>query len=425
MMSEMSFGECIVEKNITDVQREFLKILKSFMYDEEYHLPEGFTGLPELIELSRIHNVNAVVYEQIRQDVLWQEKKMQSLQEQVKRASIYMVMFQVQRTDSFLEVYRRLCEGGIRPLVVKGLICRNLYSKPDYRISGDEDMLIRREDFEACDRILRENGFQREELEEGTIPYEVAYLHPKARTYIEVHCSLFPENSGAYSFLNDEFSHVFERCICEEIQGTSVWTLSPTEHMFYLICHSFKHFLHSGFGIRQVCDMVMMAEHYAGQINWEKIGRKLKRLNMAAFWAGLAEIGRCYLGFDWEKAQYSVKLQKADVGAEELLMDLLHSGVYGDSSLERRHSSNVTLAAAKTGKKSTVAALKESIFPPMSYMKRKYDWVQAHSWLLPVAWGVRMFSYFMHSDRDKSEGLSGLEIGMERVELLRKYKIIR
>lgn len=410
---------------MTQVEREFLKILESFMHDKEYHFPENFTALEEMKQLSGIHNVVAMVYEQIRGEEIWKKADFQTLEMQFRKTSIYKVMTQVQRTETFLRVYKHLCEEGICPLVVKGIICRNFYTKPDYRVSGDEDMLICKADFEMCDKILRQEGFTRSEFDTEHMPYEIPYMHRKTGTYIELHFSLFSEEVGAYGYLNKEFQYVFENCICEKIQGIEIFTLNPTEHMFYLICHSFKHFLHSGFGIRQVCDMVMMAERYGKRIDWKKINIRLSELNMTYFWSGLSEIGRKYLGFDWKRAGYNRKFQKEDIELEDLIQDILKGGIYGDSSMERKHSSNMTLAAVTTGKKSTIISLKESLFPSGEYMKQKYSWLEKSLFLLPVAWGMRICTYLLKKEHRGQEEVSGLEIGMERVELLKKYKIIK
>ena len=47
---------------------------------------------------------------------------------------------QIRKTEEFLELYRHLSEQGLEPIVVKGIVCRNLYPNPDSRISGDEDL---------------------------------------------------------------------------------------------------------------------------------------------------------------------------------------------------------------------------------------------------------------------------------------------
>jgi hypothetical protein len=246
---------------------------------------------------------------------------------------------------------------------------------------------------------------------------------------IELHFDLFEPGVGYFGSMNDEFSHVFSDCICQNIKGVDVWSLSATDHLFYLICHAFKHFIHGGFGIRQICDMVMMAERFGDAIDWERIKETLIRFRMDSFWAGLAEIGRVYLGFDWEKASYAVGLQEAYVGMEDLLEDLLDSGIYGSRSIERKHSANITLAAAERGRKGTAASLKGSLFPKLSYMKKKYPWVDRFPILLPIGYCVRVVEYLGDRKRYRSQSSerqakSGLKIGMERVELLRKYRII-
>ena len=394
------------------------------MHGKTYHLPEAFTQIEELYQMAGIHKMTAAVYEQIRGEALLQQPEYTNLARSFKGYTMREVMMQMQRADGFLRIYEKMCAQGVRPLVVKGIICRNLYEKSDYRVSGDEDILVRKEDFSVCDAILAAGGFQREELDTEHLPQEIPYINPQNGVYIEMHFDLFAEESGAYGHLNKEFADAYATCIAEDIQGRTVWTLHPTLHLFYLICHSLKHFLHGGFGIRQVCDMVMMAEHYGEQIDWDYIYGRLQELRMEIFWNGLVEIGREYLGFSYEKAHYPASLQKMHVNCDHLLLDLLDSGIYGDSTAERKHSSNITLAAAESGKKDTVASMKASLFPGKDYMKRGYPWLERYPWLLPVAWGMRIVGYLKNKRKNSKEEPSGVEIGMNRVELLREYDII-
>ena len=417
-------GERIEKIELTSLQEEFLKILESFMHGKTYHLPEAFVQIEELYQMAGIHKMTAAVYEQIRGEELLRKPEYTGLAGAFKNYTMREVMMQMQRADGFLRIYEKMCAQGVRPLVVKGIICRNLYEKSDYRVSGDEDILVRKEDFSVCDAILAAGGFQREELDTEHLPQEIPYINPQNGVYIEMQFDLFAEESGAYGHLNKEFADAYATCIAEDIQGRTVWTLHPTLHLFYLICHSLKHFLHGGFGIRQVCDMVMMAEHYGEQIDWDYIYGRLQELRMEIFWNGLVEIGREYLGFSYEKAHYPASLQKMHVNCDHLLLDLLDSGIYGDSTAERKHSSNITLAAAESGKKDTVASMKASLFPGKDYMKRGYPWLERYPWLLPVAWGMRIVGYLKNKRKNSKEEPSGVEIGMNRVELLREYDII-
>lgn len=276
--------------------------------------------LEELKQLSEFHKLSASVYETIRTPVASLNIKDEKFLQLWKKNAVFEVMSQVQRTDGFLSIYREFIDIGMKPLVVKGIICRNLYEKSDYRPSSDEDMLVKIEEFETYDEIFLKNGFRREVVDSENLPYEISYFNPMNRVYVEMHFSLFPEESKAYGELNREFENIYKSSISENILGTEIYTLNPTQHMLYLICHSFKHFLHGGFGIRQVCDMVLMAEYYKEQIDWKKIETSLKRRKMDGFWDGIIRIASKYLGFKMET------IQKEKMDDSDLLIDILKGG---------------------------------------------------------------------------------------------------
>ena len=216
------------------VQIELLKILESFMHDKPYTFPEGFTDVEQLFLLAREHKIASVVYGQVRGDTIWKQEAYSRLLPIYKRAIFGEIVMQIQRTEGFLNIYEKMGEEGIFPLVVKGIICRNLYTKSDYRTSGDEDILLPKELFTKCDEVLLKNGFSREEFADlEKLPYEIPYINKQNGTYIELHFTMFSEESGAYGHLNDEFEKVHENKIAEEINGKRVWTMSPTEHLFY------------------------------------------------------------------------------------------------------------------------------------------------------------------------------------------------
>lgn len=63
---------------------------------------------------------------------------------EVRRQTMGQTAAQIRRTQAFAAVYQDLLIQGIRPVVVKGLICRELHPSPEQRISGDEDLLLDR-----------------------------------------------------------------------------------------------------------------------------------------------------------------------------------------------------------------------------------------------------------------------------------------
>lgn len=344
----------------------------------------------------------------------------------LKRRTLSLTLNQVQRTAEFLKLYEKLAEAGITPLIIKGLICRELYPKPDLRISADEDILVQGEDFEKAIKILESNGMKlKEPLIEGTS--EAGLISEKVFSYIELHHQLFAKDSKAYGELNAYFADCFESRASLEVQGTTVYTMKPEMHLFYLFCHAFKHFLHGGFGIRQVCDIIMFAGTYGKEIDWQKLLQQCKELRIEKFAAALFKIGKNYLVFDEEKAGFPLEWQSIEIEETELLEDLLESGIYGSSTLSRKHSSHMTLdavAESKQGKKSGNAMLK-AVFLSAKDLEGRYPYLKEKPYLLPIAWTSRMITYGKQTKSEKDNSIAeALKLGKDRIELLKKYGMI-
>lgn len=346
----------------------------------------------------------------------------------VRRQVIGQVMLQTQKTAEFLKVLEALRSGGVTPLVVKGLICRSLYPLPDHRPSSDEDVLIPLEQSGCCHRILTELGLKTTvEGDRFETDYEIPYRQESGPLYIELHRHLFPPESEAYGDLNRFFEQAQVRSVTETIDGVSVPTLGYTDHLFFLICHAFKHFLHSGFGIRQVCDITLYANAYGSRIDWAQVLENCRRIRADQFAAALFQIGSNHLAFDPEKAAYPQLWREIRVDEIPMLEDLLAGGIYGAADMSRKHSSSITLdavTAQKQGRKKRSAVL-TSLFPPVADLVGRHPYLKKYPWLLPIAWIGRLWNYFLETRRaSDNNAADALKIGSERVELMKQYGIL-
>jgi hypothetical protein len=335
------------------------------------------------------------------------------------------MMIQVRKTDEFCRLNQRMKEAGCMPIVVKGLICRNLYPQPDLRISSDEDLLIDPSRFERCCQVFREFGMETESSEEQMQrDYEVPFRKKDGVLFVELHKSLFPPEADAYG----DWNRFFEDARAHLVEEGDVLTLSCTDHLFYLICHAFKHFVHSGFGIRQICDIVMFANAYGTKVDWDRVYDNCCQIHGEVFTAAIFRIGEKYLTFDPEKALYPKAFRDIAVDETDMLMDLLEAGVYGGATMSRLHSSNMTLEAVSADKKGKKGkkSLKNTLFPPLESLKQRYPYLKKYPILLPVAWLCRIFRYLRESkERKDNSFVQSLQIGNQRIELLRKYRVIR
>ena len=347
----------------------------------------------------------------------------------IKRKTVQMVTLQTMKTSEFLQLYQALKGAGVTACVVKGIICRALYPKPDYRMSGDEDLLISPEQFDLCHSALTDFGMQPSDPGKDIFAdYEISYKKPGSPIYIELHKSLFPPDSEAYGELGRYFENAMDSLIEISIQGCDISTLEPTDHLFYLICHAFKHFLHSGFGIRQVCDIALFANRYGESIDWGRVLTGCREIHAELFAAAIFRIGEKYLGVVQEKTWYPQEWQKIQINEVPMLVDLLDSGIYGYSSMSRRHSSNMTLSAVsaqKRGKRNTNGVM-ETLFPSAQALEGRFIYLRRHPYLLPVAWIDRILRYRRELQRlSNNDAAESIKIGNQRTELLKMYGIIK
>lgn len=334
------------------------------------------------------------------------------------------VVLQAQRTHAFLELNRRLRAAGIKALVVKGIVCRSIYPKGDLRLSADEDLLVPREQLDAAKAVLEGMGLTTTETAPNA--YEYPYRGPSGPLYIELHAHLFSPDSDVYGAWNGYFRDAFDRAEEIEIQGGPVWTMAPTDHLLYLLLHAFKHFLHSGVGVRQVCDIARFANVWGSRVDWDHVGSCCREVRAGGFARAVLAIGEKYLGLD--RGASCVPADQLCGGTDEapLLEDMLDGGVYGDASRSRRQSSNMTLdavAAENRGQKPGSGVL-GSLFPKAEKLAGRYPYLKDQPYLLPVAWADRIIHYAGELAKAPDSAAESLAIGNRRLDLLRQYGVI-
>lgn len=405
----------------------FLKLMRCYLCGEA--LPEDARSVTEeelagVFEMAAAHHVLPMMF-----DVLGSAKyePVNAAQWKIMRNySLCMVTEQVQRRAVFAQVYAHLLEVGLKPMVVKGAVVAAIYPSPDCRISSDEDIVIEPALRDACAQALCEAGMVVCD-NEGEVGL---FIEPKSGLRIELHSALFPEYMATAALMNEWFADASERAIEVEIGGQKFVTLAHTDHMLYLVCHAFKHFVHSGFGIRQLCDCMLFALAYVAEIDWDSIWCKLKEIRADVFMANLRVICEKEFGCDFYSAIQDEYKDRIDT--DDLLNDLLDAGVYGVRREERKQSAGITLQAvnqtAEDGDRPAnrhSGGYRSALFPPLSMMKGRYPYLKKAPVLLPIAWMQRAVDFAKR--RRKGEAASPdaiVEVARSRTRLLAKYGVI-
>ena len=397
---------------LTATERQFLHIAKAAVSGGE--LPAENVDWPAVFALAGQQKLLPIVFEAVRKMPAAAENA--ALFAAVKQQVIAQVMHQTMRTSEFAGLYQKLRAAGLHPIVVKGQLCSRLYPLKDHRISADDDLYISDAEFMACHKQLLANGLTTDTpADELTTADEVSYTKKGSPLYIELHRHLFDSAEDAH----DELNRFFADLNPVEIDG--FLAMPPHEHLLYLLLHAYKHFVRSGIGARQFCDIGLWARAYHAEIDWQRLHDQCESVHAATFAAAAFRIARDDLGIEFDlPAPWSNA-----VDVEPLLHDSLCGGVYGSNDLTRLHSSTVTLNAVKSSRKGRKSTVLRTVFPEKAYLESRYPYLKKRPYLLPVAWAQRLAHYASEKRSGADSSASGsIKLAKERIELMKEYGIM-
>lgn len=397
-----------------------MAVLKSAVWDTPLCFPEP-KNHEKLLELAQEQNVLPMVGETLCRDP---EFIKDPLYARTVSQTIGAVASQTGRSEAFLELYGEFEKAGVRPLVMKGIVCRELYGElRDHRPSGDEDILIRQSEFDKVKEVLIRQGYEpeREDTSQKQLEelQEITFDSAKAGLHIEVHTNPIGQDSGIRREMNGIFRTAFENARKTEVDGTEIWTMGHTDHFLFLVLHAFKHMLSNSFGIRQALDILLYDDRYHSEIRWEQVYDSLEKVHADRFFCDLLYIGRKYLGFELPAA-YGPNCP------DDLLEDLMDHGIFGSTEQVYLTAASITSAAVDQGeKRNRFMTILRSAFPSLEFMTARNPKLADQPWLLPVYWIKRWGRYFGYN-RKNGGGLAAESIAAseERIRLLKKYKIL-
>ena len=397
---------------LTTTETQFLHIARAAISGSD--LPTEKVDWPAIFTLANQQKLLPILFEAVRKMPAAEENAV--LFAVTKQQVIGQVLNQTVRSAEFADLYRKLRKAGLHPIVVKGQLCSRLYPLKDHRISADDDLLIPDGEFMACHEQLLTNGLTTDTpVDELATADEVSYTKEGSPLYIELHRRLFDSSEDAH----DELNHFFASL--KPVETDSFLAMPPHEHLLYLLLHAYKHFVRSGIGLRQFCDIGLWALEYHDEIDWQRLHDQCASVHAATFAAAAFRIARDYLGIEFDlPAPWD-----GSIDVEPLLHDSLCGGVYGSNDLTRLHSSTVTLNAVKASRTGEKSSVLRTVFPKREYLERRYPYLKKRPYLLPVAWAQRLAHYASEKQSGADSSASGsIKLGKERIELMKRYGIM-
>lgn len=398
---------------LTATETQFLHIARAAVSGGE--LPTEAVDWPAIFTLANQQKLLPILFEAVRKTPAAEENA--AMFAAIRQQVIGQVLNQAVRSAEFAQLYCKLRSAGLHPIVVKGQLFSGLYPLKNHRISADDDLYIPDAEFGACHEQLLANGLTTNTpADELPTADEVSYTKKDSPLYIELHRHLFDSAEDAH----DELNHFFADINPVEIDG--FLTMPPHEHLLYLILHAYKHFVRSGIGLRQFCDIGLWAREYRNEIDWQRLHDQCAGVHAATFAAATFRIARTYLGIDFDlPAPWN-----SDVDVGPLLHDTLCGGVYGSNDYTRLHSSTVTLNAVKANRSGEKSSILSTVFPKREYLERRYPYLKKHPYLLPVAW-IQRIAHYAGEKQNSADGNSAsgsIKLAKERIALMKRYDIM-
>ena len=424
----------------------FLKIIKAFLHEEYMDWP--WPSAPERGTDSCGGNsqVDAALFFQLAEDhlllpavcqVLCNDNKLwgnAQIAAEVKGAmgltplelrhrAVDQTARQIIKTDEFLRMYGMLQQQGYKPLVMKGIVIRELY-----KWKNDEDILLPLGIMEKCEGFLLKEGM---ELTFNPETNEKTFLLKEGGLRLDLHHTFFDPSSDICGGWNSFFEDAAKRSVDIKISGRFLRTLSPTDHLLFLILHAFKHFIYRGIGIRQAADVLVYMDRYQDEVDWEYIWSCCRQVRADGFLRAMIQIGLHSLMPDDGLRTISDRFSCGRVDEGPLLLDILEAGIHGFAERDRFRSIYMTeYAVARRNKDqpySRFGNMAYIAFPSMKSMTSSYAWLKKAPVLLPAAWIMRLCKYAIDTlagNKKQDNNADMIRIGSERIEMMKKYGIL-
>ena len=286
--------------------------------------------LVQMIVLADRHEVLAILSDVLGQDMIPKEliPDVQAKSARTVHAGIRLQILNERLT-------RILEEKDIKAITLKGCAVSRLYPIPEFRKSSDIDLFVDSEETaRKAVQILSGNGFK---VSEGWHANHHISMKNEKNEEVEIH------TSWADPFKDKQLNRCLERMTEEsfrhtqllDIQGVKVYAYETTWQAFYLLIHMLQHFVGSGFGIRNLCDWVVLWNNCDDRQSREHFWDMVCDSGKIEFARAVTTVCVQHLGLDPKKSPIPDGVFSQRNVADALLRDILDAGEFGYSEAGR------------------------------------------------------------------------------------------
>ncbi len=365
------------------VHKNLVKLLSTYINNKDINIDNNLDWI-ELINLSKKHRIQGFIYTAIkRNDELDIDKEiLDNLKIRIFKKSIY----QTNHIRIAKETIERFEYECIPVIILKGFIVRNFYQHPELRTMSDIDILVQKKDLDKVDKLLNKLGYKEKDRNE-----KHAIYHKKGEFPIEVHWTLSEQR-----FFKE--SNLFEDDIWKNAETINnkykyILSLGIEDMIVYLILHMANHITSTGFGLRQLCDLVLVVNKNKEKINWNQVIEKCKYCRIYKFSIIIFKI--CNNLFDMSiPSQLLNDCNNLDINyLNRLIEQIIDNGVYGKKNKVDAYAKSLSYDRYSDNNNAFLfVKYIRFLFPPVYKISNKYKYVRKYRILAPIACIHRIFS---------------------------------
>lgn len=292
-------------------------------------VPEKFNW-EKFNNVARKHVVTALLRDELvaRDDVPKNQKIY--VQNMAKRTVLQSYRF------VFLSKYivNLLGDHGIKSILLKGVATAELYRVPEYRKSGDIDiLLLNPKEIDKATEVLECAGYT--VTERQLAHHQVVFVGSEGIS-VEVHVMLAEpfDNKETNNYLMELQKNIEKYTVTKSLMGVELPILCDGYHAFELLLHMLQHYLRSGFGLKLLCDWVVLWDKGLDEKNLAIYRSLVRESRIAGFSDMISSLCMCYLGLR-KDSQVIINEVMDPESCYEFMLEIMEAEEFGKSSVER------------------------------------------------------------------------------------------
>lgn len=330
----------------------------------------------EVINEAKQHKISSLIYSAIDKSS-FQYIDNNILAEWKKEIFIDSVI-QIRHINNISKLVDNLNKQGIEIILLKGLILRNFYPRPEYRTMCDADILVKPEDYLTVKNYLIKSGYK---CDESNHPIHQSFMCSN-QLDIEVHWKLVNDDC-VNSDMNDFEEKVWKKSIEYNICEVYCKTLCNEDFLIHMCLHMAVHAKYKGFGLRQLYDVAIFIKNK--NIDWTSFYSRISLYGISKFTKGLFEL--LHQIFDIDTQKDSLKNQYISKQDIQLLLDIiLASGVHGKKEEKIGFDALNRYGINEQYVDGRIKRIFKLIFPTRTKLSDRYKYAKGNVLLLPIAW---------------------------------------